>query len=70
MLKFRTDGAMLTNKKNAVQGTIRIFQVEKDWIPIVKGSLPNYFNQELPVYYFISKFNKQKTDKNWIKVLR
>ena len=53
MLKFSTDGAMLTNKKNTVQGTIQIFQVKDGWIPIMKGSLPKYLNQELPVYYFI-----------------
>ena len=57
ILKFSTDGALLTNKKNAVQGTIRIYQVDDQWIPIPKGTLPKYFEQEIPVYYYIGTFN-------------
>ena len=58
MLKFATDGAKLTNNKNAVQGTIRIYQVNNEWKPITKGTLAKYFNQEFPVYYFIGMFTE------------
>ena len=55
MVKFATDGAKLTNNKNAVQGTIRIYQADDNWKPITKGTLPKYFDQEFPVYYFIGE---------------
>ena len=56
MLKFSTDGSMLTNKRNAVQGAVRVFQVDDEWKPIQKGTLPKYLNQELPVYYYLGKY--------------
>ena len=47
---------MLTNRKNAVQGAIRIFQVDDEGNPIPKGTLLKYLNQELPVYYYLGNY--------------
>ena len=53
IIKFSTDGAVLTTKKSAVQGTIRIFDVNNEWKPMKHSTLPKHFQQELPIYYYL-----------------
>ena len=55
MIKISTDGAILTKKKHAVQGTIRIMQVDQNKKPVHKSTLPDRFNKEILLFYYIGK---------------
>ena len=55
LVKFSTDGAVLTNCKGAVQGTIRVYQVDDKWNVLHDSSLPPQFHQEILVYYYVGQ---------------
>ena len=53
IIKFATDGAVLTNTKNAVQGTIKIIPATVDGKVLIDHDLPTYLDKEFTVYYYI-----------------
>ena len=55
ILKFSTDGAVLCNKKNGVQGTMRLIEVNDDGkaVPSSFSSLPDHLQKEICLYYYI-----------------
>ena len=57
MIKISTDGAILTKKKHAVQGTIRIIQVDDNNQPVKNSTLPDRFNKEILLFYYIGNNN-------------
>ena len=56
MLKISTDGAVLTKKKHAVQGTLRIIQLDENNKPVRKSTLPERFNKEILLFYYIGNY--------------
>ena len=54
-MKFSTDGAVLCNKKNGVQGTMKLIEVNSDGkaIPAQFSSLPEHLHKEICLYYYI-----------------
>ena len=57
ILKFATDGAILTNTKNAVQGTIKVIPCDLNGKVAYDENLPAYLDKEIVVYYYIGKFH-------------
>ena len=55
MIKFSTDGARLSNQKNAVQGCIKIIDVNEKGIPIIPSELPKHLRKEFCVFIFVGK---------------
>ena len=55
MVKFSTDGAVLSNKRNAVQGTVKIIDVDDNGRPLQLTQLPEYLQKEITMYYYIGK---------------
>ena len=53
IIKFATDGAILTNTKNAVQGSIKLIPADVNGKVLVTDSFPCYLNKEITVYYYI-----------------
>ena len=53
MIKIATDGAVLTNKKHAVQGSIKVLEVNADNKVIIKNSLPERVKGEIPLFYYV-----------------
>ena len=56
MIKFATDGAVLSNSTSNVQGTIKVIPVDDSFKPIPKGKLPAPFHEEIRIYYYIGKY--------------
>ena len=58
ILKFSTDGAVLCNKKNGVQGTMRLIEVNDEGkaVPGKFSSLPDHLQKEICLYYYIGKY--------------
>ena len=58
ILKFATDGAVLTNRatKNAVQGTMKLIPADKDGKVIVDSNIPDYISKEITLYYYLGKY--------------
>ena len=54
-MKISTDGAILTNKKHGVQGCIKILEIDQDNKVVLKSSLPERFQKEIPLFYYIGK---------------
>ena len=52
-MKYSTDGAVLSNKRNAVQGTIKIIDVDDDGRPLPETELPQYLQKEITMYYYL-----------------
>ena len=59
ILKFSTDGAVLCNKKNGVQGTMKLIEVNSDGkaVPAAFSTLPEHMHKEICLYYYIGIFN-------------
>ena len=53
ILKFWTDGAVLSNRHNAVQGTIKLIDVDKEGKPLPTSQLPDYLQTEICIYFFL-----------------
>ena len=53
LLKFSTDGAVLTKSAGAVQGTVRVFDVDDNWHPVRESKLPKEFQDEILIYYYV-----------------
>ena len=62
IIKFCTDGAALCSKKNGVQGSMKFIQIDVNGkaIPASASTLPNYFNREICLYYYIGNSNTFK----------
>ena len=56
ILKFATDGAVLTNTKNAVQAAIKLIPADSNGKIVVNETAPAYLDKEIMVYYFIGKY--------------
>ena len=54
MLKFATDGYALTNSDGAVQGCIKLMEVDDNWKPIPSkySILAKKFRSEICVFHF------------------
>ena len=63
-MKFSTDGAILCNKKNGVQGTMKLIDVDLHGkaLPTYASNLPEYFNTEICLYYYIGKLSRKSLD--------
>ena len=55
ILKFATDGAILTKTKNAVQGIMKIIPCDSDGRPLVTHHDYDKLDKEITLYYFIGK---------------
>ena len=55
MIKFSTDGAVLTRKRMGVQGTIKLIDLDPDGKPNLPSTLPDYMQKEICVYYYIGQ---------------
>ena len=55
ILKFATDGAILTKTKNAVQGTMKIIPCDENWRVLVNHPAYHHLDKEMTLYYFIGK---------------
>ena len=57
MIKFSTDGAVLSNKRNAVQGTIKLIDVNREGKPLPTSQLPEYLQTEICVYLYLGELS-------------
>ena len=57
ILKFATDGAVLTNRstKNAVQGTMKLIPADCEGKVTVDSTVPEYLYKEITLYYYLGK---------------
>ena len=53
ILKFATDGAVLTNTKNAVQGVMKLIPSDENGKVIAVDDFPQYMDKEITLYYYI-----------------
>ena len=53
MLKFATDGAVLTKTKNAVQGTMKLIPCDANGKAMVSHHVYSKCDKETTLYYFI-----------------
>ena len=53
LLKFATDGAVLTNTKNAVQGTMKLMPSDVNGKVSENDCVPEYLDKEITLYYYI-----------------
>ena len=53
ILKFASDGAVLTHTKNAVQATMKLIPADSTGKVDTSVKLPSYFNNEIILYYYI-----------------
>ena len=56
IIKFSTDGAILSKTKSAVQGTMKLIAADENGKVQVDHDLPQYFDKEITLYYYIGKF--------------
>ena len=54
-MKFATDGAVLSNTKSAVQGTMKLIAADENGRVNIDSDLPHYFEKEITLYYYIGK---------------
>ena len=52
-MKFATDGAILTNTKNVVQGTMKLIPADNDGRVLLLDNFPSFVDKEITLYYFI-----------------
>ena len=52
-MKFTTDGAVLSNTKNAVQGVMKLIPADESGKVLVLDSYPDYLGKEITLYYYI-----------------
>ena len=55
ILKFATDGAILTKTKNAVQGCMKLIPCDGHWRVLVDHPAYEKLDKEMTLYYFIGK---------------
>ena len=55
ILKFASDGAVITHTKNAVQATMKLIPADKYGKVDRSVTLPGYFEKEVILYYYIGK---------------
>ena len=55
ILKFATDGAILTNTKGAVQGSMKLIPADINGKVIATDLVPSYLDKEITLYYYIGK---------------
>ena len=53
ILKFSTDGAILSNIKSAVQGSMKLIPADREGRVLLNSSIPTYLKKEITLYYFI-----------------
>ena len=49
------DGAVLTNTKNAVQGTMKLIPADSNGKVSYVETIPDYLDKEITLYYYIGK---------------
>ena len=52
-MKFATDGAVLTNTKSAVQGSMKLIPADEHRKVLLTNDLPEYLDKEVTLYYYI-----------------
>ena len=55
ILRFATDGAVLSNTKNAVQGAMKLIPANSDGKLLLNDQVPKCYDKEIILYYFIGK---------------
>ena len=55
IIKFATDGAVLTNTKSAVQGTMKLIPTDENGKISNDTTLVPYMEKEITLYYYIGK---------------
>ena len=53
ILKFATDGAVLTKTKNAVQGSMKLIPCDENGRVMVRHELYSFLDKEITLYYYI-----------------
>ena len=53
LLKFATDGAVLTNTKSAVQGSMKLIPTDVNGKVLMDTAMPEYLDKEITLYYYI-----------------
>ena len=53
ILKFSPDGAILSNTKSAVQGSMKLIPADREGRVLLNSSIPTYPEKEITLYYFI-----------------
>ena len=53
ILKFATDGAVLTKTKNAVQGTMKLIPSDEDGRVLIGNPDYSLLDKEFTLYYYI-----------------
>ena len=53
ILKFATDGAVLTNTKTAVQASMRLIPADVNGKVMMTQNYPDYLDKEITLYYYI-----------------
>ena len=56
ILKFATDGAVLTKTKNAVQGTMKLIPADEHGKVWLEADVADYLEKEITLYYYIGTF--------------
>ena len=56
MIKFSTDGAVLSNHRGAVQGTVKLIDVNARGKPIPDSQLAPHLQKEVTVYYYVGMY--------------
>ena len=57
MIKFSTDGARMSNQKNAVQGCIKVIDLDSESKPEIPSQLPKKLRREFCVFIFVGMLN-------------
>ena len=55
ILKFATDGAILTKTKNAVQSSMKIIPCDVNGRVLINSNVYQELDKEITLYYFIGK---------------
>ena len=58
IIKFATDGAVLTKTKSAVQGTIKIIPATVHGQVVDYKLVPYQLHKEITLFYYIGKYKK------------
>ena len=53
ILKFATDGAVLTKTKNAVQGSMKLIPCDENGRDMVRHEFYSFLDKEITLYYYI-----------------
>ena len=55
IVKFATDGAVLTKTKNAVQGTMKLIPCDEHWKVSIESNAYKKLDKEITLYYYIGE---------------